>query len=153
MAAALSEADPENAATYQANAEAAVARIDTLQSELSAQLTAAGDVSFVVYHDAYQYFENRFDVQTRGAISVSDASAPGAARVAALRDLAASERIVCVFAEPQFNPSLINAVFEAADVKTGLLDPLGSDIPVGADLYPALLTQMADAMAGCSNTG
>ncbi|WP_050931516.1 zinc ABC transporter substrate-binding protein [Aestuariivita boseongensis] len=149
MADTLSEADPENAATYQANADAAQEKLTALQSELSDKLSAAGEISFVVYHDAYQYFENRFDVATRGAISISDASDPGAARVAAIRDLAQSENIACVFAEPQFNPALINAVFEEADVKTGVLDPLGADLELGATLYPALLSQMADAMAGC----
>ena len=153
MAAALSEADPENAATYQANSAAAQARLSTLQADISAKLSAAEDISFVVYHDAYQYFENRFNVQTRGAISVSDASAPGAARVAELRDFAAREAIACVFAEPQFNPTLINSVFEDANVTVSELDPLGADIAAGADLYPTLLMQMADAMADCVNDG
>lgn len=150
MAEALAQADPENAVTYRANAEAGKATLADLQATITAQLQAAGDVSFVVYHDAYQYFEQRFGIQTRGAITVGDATSPGAARIAALRDMVASENIACVFAEPQFNPTLINAVFEEANVRVGVIDPVGALIEPGPALYTTLLSQMADALAECS---
>ena len=149
IADALGEIDPDNAQTYRANALDAKTKIETMTTDIDADLAAVGDISFVVYHDAYQYFENRFGLQTRGAIAIGDATDPSAARVDAVRDMVSDNNIACVFAEPQFNPSLINAVFEEADVKVGVIDPVGSLLEPGPELYPQLLSEMTQALAGC----
>jgi len=148
IAAELAEHDPANADTYAANAAEASQELAALEARLAARLTPVRDVPYVVYHDAYQYFEARFDLAPTGAMAMSDAADPGPARVAALRDAAQQAGIVCVFGEPQFGGARVAAIF-GDTVGHGVLDPLGSGHEPGPALYPALLADMADALTGC----
>lgn len=144
----LARLDPENAARYAANAQAARDGLAALEAEIAARI-APLDGRFIVFHDAYHYFEARFGIEASGAISLSDAAPPGPARVAEIRDLVADQAITCVFAEPQFNPGIIDAVFADTGVKVGVIDPLGATLTPGAGLYNAVLTGMAEAFESC----
>ncbi|MEH6751384.1 MAG: zinc ABC transporter substrate-binding protein, partial [Paracoccaceae bacterium] len=101
IAAELSRLDPENAAAYAANAAEGQAELTALEAELTKLLAPMAETEFVVFHDAYQYFERRFGLAAAGAISFSDASAPSAGRIAELREAVADLGAACVFAEPQ----------------------------------------------------
>lgn len=149
IAEALAELDPDNAAQYRENAKTAQAELAALEEDIAETLAPVKSRPFIVFHDAYHYFEARFDIEARGAISENDARAPGAARVSELRDLVAESGAKCVFAEPQFNPGLIAAVTEGQGTGTGTLDPLGADLEPGAALYADLLRGMAGNMAAC----
>jgi len=153
IAATLSKADPANADAYAANAAAAKARLDVVSGEISAQLAPVHDERFIVFHDAYQYFETRFDMPAAGAISLGDAQKPSPARIVELQELAAKEDITCVFAEPQFNAGVIDAVFGDTNVGSGVLDPLGASLEPGAGFYEALLTDMSGSLATCLSGG
>lgn len=146
----LSAADPDNADTYAANAEAARAELDALRDDIAATLEPVADLGFIVFHDAYQYFETAFDVPASGAISVAAAEDPSPARVAEIQDRIRNENIDCVLAEPQYNPGLVATVAEGTGVQTGVLDPLGSDLEPGPELYPHLLRNLADTLADCA---
>lgn len=148
IAAELSELDPENAATYRANAAAAQAELETLMWEVGNRLKPFRGQSYLVFHDAYQYFERRFEIPAAGALTHSDANDPGPARVSALRKEAEEQRIACVFTEPQFDPKLVRVVF-GDGVRRGVLDPLGSTLEPGPELYPELIRGMAEAMVAC----
>ncbi|MGB7243222.1 MAG: zinc ABC transporter substrate-binding protein [Sulfitobacter sp.] len=141
--------DPENAALYRANAVAGRAELAELEAQIAQTLSGLQTRPFVVFHDAYHYFEARFEVEAVAAISLSDASAPSAAQVAQVRDVIADQGVVCVFAEPQSNPGLISSVTEQQLTKAAVLDPLGRDQPLGPMLYAKMLRQMANAMDGC----
>ena len=104
---------------------------------------------FIVFHDAYQYFESAFELFASGAISVSDASDPSPARLAEIRKRIADEGIDCVLAEPQFNAGLVATVLDGTEAKTGVLDPLGSDLESGPALYPQLIRNLASTLAEC----
>jgi zinc transport system substrate-binding protein len=145
----LADLDPENAQTYRDNAAAARAELAGLTGEIAAVLEPARDTTFLVYHDAYQYFEHRFDLTALGAVSMSDAVAPGAARMAALRDLLAAREPRCIFYEPQTSPRLIDTLAQGAELQAAELDPMGLALTPGPGLYPAVLRDMAQAIAGC----
>ncbi len=104
---------------------------------------------FIVFHDAYQYFEDAFDFPASGAISVSDATDPSPARIAEIQSLVADQNITCAMSEPQFDPGIVASVMDGSEVRTGIMDPLGSDLEPGADLYPQLLRNLATSLAGC----
>lgn len=148
----LAAADPDNAETYRANAAAGQAEIAAATAQVQDALSGAGDVEFVVFHDAYQYFENRFGLAPLGAISLSDASAPGPAHLQELRAEVAKHGTVCIFAEPQFDPALAATVAEGSGGTVAVLDPLGQGIEPGPGFYPALLVSLGDAIAGCAET-
>lgn len=147
IAETLAEADPENAEGYRANAEAGRAEMAALEAEIGATLEPFRGTAYLVFHDAYQYFETRFDVPAQGALAIGDASDPGPARLAAIRDAVAERGVACAFAEPQYDAGLIEAV--AGEVRTAVIDPLGAGLEPGPELYPALLRGVAGSMLGC----
>ncbi len=149
IAGQLSATDPENAGAYFANAAAGRAELDTLTSDINAMLGPVRGGQFIVFHDAYQYFESAFDFIASGAISISDASDPSPARIAEIRARIADEGINCVLAEPQFNAGLVATVLDGTEAKTGVLDPLGSDLAPGPALYPQLMRNLASTLVEC----
>ena len=149
IAAKLSETDPKNAGTYFANAASAREEILALKAEVSAKLDPVRGHSFIVFHDAYQYFESSFDFPASGAISLGDASDPSPARISEIQDRVDDEGVDCVLAEPQFNQGIVSAVLEGTDAKTGVIDPLGFGLEPGPELYPQLIRNMAKTLTGC----
>ena len=117
--------------------------------ELSERLSPLTGRSFVVFHDAYQYFEKRFGLDAAGSVTVSPDLAPSVKRISALRAKIGQLKAACVFAEPQFEPRLIATITENTTAKRGVLDPLGASIPAGAGHYTALLRKMAADFAEC----
>lgn len=146
---ALSEADPANAEAYAANAEAMTARLDTLSQEVASKLAPVADRPFVVFHDAYHYFEDRFGLEAAGAITVSPEVDPGARRIAEMQETVRDLGATCVFAEPQFEPRIVEVVAEGSSAASGILDPLGADLPDGPELYFDLIRTMAMSFATC----
>ncbi|MHA6729312.1 zinc ABC transporter substrate-binding protein [Devosia sp. A369] len=149
IAATLSEVDPENAGTYAANAATTIAGLDALEAELTATLAPVADRPFVVFHDAYQYFETRFGLTLAGSVTVTPDVMPGAARIDELKARVAELGATCVFAEPNFPPSIIAAITEGSAAKAGTLDPEGSALDAGVELYPNLLRGLAADMVDC----
>lgn len=146
---ALAEADPDNATQYARNAEAVVARLDTLMQDTRAELEAVDNRDFVVFHDAYQYYENRFDFPATGSITVNPDVMPGAHRLGEIRDRIRELGVACVFAEPQFEPRLISVVTEGTDARAGVLDPLGADLTDGPELYFQLIGNLTTSLTQC----
>ncbi|GGG62917.1 zinc transporter [Salipiger pallidus] len=151
IADALTEADPENADTYSQNAEQARADIEDAVANANDSLKVAHGQHYVVFHDAYQYFETTFGLEVLGALRLSDASAPSPAQLDALRDRIEDAEIACAFAEPQFDPRLLETVTEGTGLPVAELDPLGTKLELGAGLYPALVTDLAQRIATCAN--
>ena len=149
IATALSKIDPTNSDIYFANATQAKADIDTVISELEATLAEFRGTNFIVYHDAYQYFEKRFDVLAAGSISLGDVSDPSPARIAEVRKIVEELGITCVFSEPQFNSELVRTVSDGVSVKTRVIDPLGTQFTLGPDFYLNVLRGIAQSMASC----
>ena len=145
----LAEIDPSNAAKYEANAKAVMKKLDALTKEIEADLEPIRDRGYVVFHDAYQYFEKRFGVSAVGSITVSPEVLPGAERVSELRDKVKSLNASCVFSEPQFEPKLVKTITENTDAGTGVLDPLGANIKDGPELYFTLIRNMAKSLKDC----
>jgi zinc transport system substrate-binding protein len=151
IAAALAVADPDNAALYHANATAAHAELDALEARIDTRLAPVRGRPFIVFHDAYRYFERRFGIPAAGAVALDDARPPGPARLARIRDHIRTTGAHCLFREPQFHSPLIETVAEGTGARIGVLDPLGSELEPGPALYPAMLAALADGLARCLN--
>lgn len=104
---------------------------------------------YFVFHDAYGYFEKAFGLSQAGHFTVNPEIQPGAQRLHNIRTQLVEHKAVCVFAEPQFQPAVVNAVAKGTDVRIGTLDPLGSNITLGRDSYVQFLTQLSQQFAGC----
>ncbi|WP_243627787.1 zinc ABC transporter substrate-binding protein [Rhodovulum sp. BSW8] len=149
IAATLSEVDPENAATYRANADAGRAQLEDMIGRIEADLDPIRGKNFVVFHDAYQYFETRFGLAATGSIKLGDATDPSPARIEEIHQKIKDLSVECVFSEPQFNPGLVKTVFRGTDAKIGVIDPLGADLTPGPDLYPDLMVNVAASLKDC----
>ncbi|WP_132524186.1 zinc ABC transporter substrate-binding protein [Rhizobium sp. BK376] len=145
----LVAADPANALTYQSNQKTLDDKLDALDAEIAATVAPVKEKPFVVFHDAYQYFEHRYGVHVAGSITVSPETIPGAARVSEIHDKVSTLGATCVFAEPQFEPHLINVVIEGTEAKSGVLDPEAATLKEGPDLYFDLMHGIAASLKTC----
>ncbi|MRG70515.1 zinc ABC transporter substrate-binding protein [Alphaproteobacteria bacterium HT1-32] len=145
----LSELDQRNADTYRRNARNFVTELEALEASLQAVLKPVADRKYVVFHDAYRYFEDHFGLTPVGAVTLDPESTPGVAQVLEIAGLIKARGAVCLFAEPQFEPRLVRRLAEGNEIRVGVLDPLGADLTPGPGLYPALMTGLAKAFASC----
>ncbi len=149
VAAALARRDPAHGARYRDNAEALGAALRDLERELTATLAPVRTTPYIVFHDAYQYFERRFGLNAVGAIAISPDRAPGAKWVAEIRGRLQATNAVCVFTEPQFEPALARTVVEGTAARIATLDPLGVALAPGPAAYGELMRGLAAALRDC----
>ena len=146
---ALSAKDPAHATAFKSNADALRDKLDALEAELHRQLAPVAGKPYIVFHDAFQYFERRFGLNVVGSISISPEIPPSAKRLTELRRRILALGAMCVFAEPQFDRRLVQNLVEGTDARTGTLDPEGGRLPPGPDLYFALMRRLAEDLRGC----
>lgn len=149
IARVLSKSDPAHATQFADNAKNYAQRLDALTKDVTAELSPIRGKPFIVFHDAYQYFENRFGLTVAGSITVSPEKAPGAARIKEIREKVKALGATCVFAEPQFEPRIIDTIIEGTPAKVGILDPLGSELENGPNLYIELIRNLAESLTSC----
>ena len=143
----LADLDPANADKYESNADNTIKSIDDMISSVSSSINK--DAKFIVFHDAYQYFEKRFDVATAGALTLNTDVLPGAKQISEIQEVIAEREIKCIFSEPQFNPKIIETIAQDTGIKTGVLDPLGSIFDAGKSQYFTLINDLGDKLKDC----
>lgn len=146
---ALAAADTANAAAYRANASAFAAEIGKADAAIAAELAPVKARPFIVFHDAYQYFEDHYGLAGVGSISDVSAQAPSAERLAEVRDKISAVKAACVFREPQFDDKVVQTVIEGTGAREGVLDPLGAGLTPGPAAYRQLLETLARSLKDC----
>ncbi|MCX8230423.1 MAG: zinc ABC transporter substrate-binding protein [Alphaproteobacteria bacterium] len=149
VAEALINLDPERAQTYRANAAQTLDSIARLDKSLAATFASIEQSPFFVFHDAYQYLENRYGLSVAGSITVSPDRKPGARRLREIQQRISQESVACIFAEPQFSPSVIESVTEGTAARTSTADPLGAELEPGSALYTNLMFSLARSFSDC----
>lgn len=149
IAGALGEIDGVNRAAYERNAAAVMASLDGLDLELKGRLAPVKDQPYIVFHDAYQYFEHRYGLSAAGSITVHPENKPSARRLSQLRAKVAELKARCAFSEPQYNAGLVRTIVEGTSVRIGTLDPIGADLAEGADAYARMMLNLAAGLTGC----
>ena len=145
----LGEVDPAHHADYQRNGAALIERLAQLNRQLAADLAPVKEQPYLVFHDAYQYFEQRYGLNAIGSVVVSAERRPGARRVAEIQARIRDLQARCVFSEPQFQPALVETIIAGGAVRRGVLDPMGAELPPGPDAYFQLLQGLATALRTC----
>ena len=143
----LVKLDPEKSSKYKANSKKAQSELDNLTRNIKKDLK--GNLRFVVFHDAYQYFENRFGIKVLGALTVNPDVLPGAEQLSEIREVIEHEKVNCLFSEPQYNPAIIKSIAKDTKIKTGVLDPLGATLNKGKGMYSELLQSMYASFKVC----
>lgn len=149
MAESLAEADPANAAVYEENAHGLLHRLDDLTEEIDGQVAPVRGKPFIVFHDAYRYFEDRFGLTAMGSAVVSEERSPGVRRIRELREKVRQLGVACVFSEPHFDQRLVATIVEGTAIRSGTIDPLGVDVENGPELYFAMLRNLAASFRDC----
>ena len=144
----LSELDPDNKNQYEKNAAKVINSLDDLINEVDSSISK--DVSYVVFHDAYQYFENRFGVSSAGALTLNPDVLPGAKQIVDIQDIIQDKKIKCIFSEPQYNPKIIETLANDMNISTGVIDPLGAYLEKGSEMYNELILNIANSLKKCS---
>ncbi len=153
VAAALGATDPTNAAAYEANATTFADRLDELVERIAADIAHLRGKPFIVFHDAYRHFEERFGLTAAGSAVVSADRSPGARRISELREKVAELGVGCVLAEPQFDGRVVEVIIEGSDARAGSVDPLGATLDSGPELYFTLIGEMAASFNACLSPG
>lgn len=149
IAETLSKSDPENASTYASNAAEMMQKLDALDMQLTATLKGSQDKEYVVFHDAYQYFENHFGLSKPLPITLNPEVQPSAARVKEIQEEVSEHKISCMFSEPQFSPKVLSVVAENTSATISTIDPLGSLIEKGEDHYFKMMSDLATNLSNC----
>ncbi len=149
LAETLSSLDSANAATYRANAERMIRDLHALEREIAGLLAPSRGTPYVVFHDAYQYFEARFGMNAVGSISISPERRPSAKRLVEIRRRIVETGAACIFSEPQFPPRLAETAREGTTARLSTLDPLGVEIAAGPDAYVEMMRELALALVVC----
>jgi zinc transport system substrate-binding protein len=143
----LSKLDKDNSSTYKSNSKKALKEIDNLIKQVKSDINK--DAKVVVFHDAYQYFEKRFDVNIIGALTVNTDVLPGAEQLAEIREVIEHEKVTCVLSEPQFNPDIVKTIANDTNINMGVLDPLGAKLDKGRTLYFNLISNISSSLKNC----
>ncbi|MCW0329173.1 zinc ABC transporter substrate-binding protein ZnuA [Pantoea ananatis] len=145
----LLELMPQDKAKLDANLQHFEAELADTDKRIISQLAPVKDKGYFVFHDAYTYFEKHYGLSPTGHFTVNPEIQPGAQRLHQIRTQLVEKKAVCVFAEPQFRPAVIDAVARGTEVRKGTLDPLGTDISLGKDSYVKFLSQLSSQYETC----
>ena len=140
---------PENAKTYNQNANQMIKKINQLKVELKKELLGIKDKPYIVFHDAYQYFETSFNLNAVGSVALEGDIASSPKQISFIKDKIVKLKASCVFQEPQFDSRLVQIVVEGTNAQIGILDPLGVNIKSGENFYLQLLKNMAKSLKDC----
>lgn len=149
IAETLSQIDTHHATRYHENVSRLTQQLDQLDQELIDQLTPVKQIPFLVFHDAYQYFELRYGLTAVGAVTLSPDQSPSVKRLFELRTRLKELQVRCVFSEPQFEPALVSTIIEGTSARRGTLDPLGAELQAGVEAYFILLRNLATSFQEC----
>ncbi len=146
----LSEVDPAHRADYARNGMALMEQLAHLNQQLAVELAPVKDQPYIVFHDAYQYFERRYNLNGVGSVVLNPEQRSGAKRIADIQARIRDSKVRCVFSEPQFQPALVETVIEGSQARRGILDPIGgSELPAGTDAYFQLLQNLSSSLRNC----
>jgi zinc transport system substrate-binding protein len=126
VADALSEADPANESTYDADADAYVAKIAALDDDFRAGLADCQRTTIVTSHEAFAYLAESYGLTEVGITGLSPEAEPSARRLAELKDLVEQEAITTIFAEELVSPRVAETLADEAGITVEVLDPLES---------------------------
>ncbi|WP_310618471.1 zinc ABC transporter substrate-binding protein [Flexibacterium corallicola] len=145
----LAKADPDNAGLYKNNSEKLRKQLHALDISLAKELKPVEGKPYFVFHDAYEYFEDRYHVPALGSLTFNPEIQPGARRLDEIQDKINQAGVVCLFSEIQFKSNYVKLLLEGTKAKTAVLDPLGSELKPGPNLYPEMMQDIAREMVEC----
>ncbi len=149
IAEAMTDALPQHEAKIQANLEQLQKKLVAFESELETKASELVGKPYIVFHDAYQYLEERFNLSNVGSVAVNPENPPGVRKIRELQEKVVETQAICAFTEPQFNPRIVEVLQEDTDMRLGQLDPLGAGVEPGPEAYFTILRNLIDSLHDC----
>lgn len=147
----LAKAYPLHQQKFFENAQVQIAAIQATDKKTREDLAKLTPKNFIVFHDAYQYFEDYYGITASGSITIDPSISPSAKRVKEIKDKIAKLDVKCIFAEPVYNEKLVNLISEGREVKSITLDPEGASFNEGNNLYLEIMENLSNGIVGCFN--
>jgi len=145
----LSKFDPENSQTYHSNGKKTILRLSDLNIQLETKMSSVSSKPYIVFHDAYQYFEKRYQLNPIASVTVNSGTSTSVGRLIDIRKKIKIKKVLCIFTEPQFSPKFVQTVISGTAVKKGILDPIGTSISPGPEMYFTLLNNISHSISTC----
>ena len=145
----LLELMPQSKDKLDANLQHFESELASADAKIGNQLAPVKGKGYFVFHDAYTYFEKHYGLTPLGHFTVNPEIQPGAQHLHDIRTQLVENKATCVFAEPQFRPAVIDAVARGTHVRSGTLDPLGTNITPARDSYVTFLSQLSSQYTSC----
>ena len=149
----LSKISPDKKNIYKSNAKEFIKKVSKTNKDLSAKLDSINNEPYIVFHDAYQYFEADYSLNSVGSISLNPDISPTPKRIQEIKTKIEKDNVVCLFREPQFPSRIVQTVIQETNAKEGELDPLGFDLTPGKNLYFELVTNLSKNLHECLSKG
>lgn len=144
IAAALIQADPENAELYDAKAQAYIAELMQLDEEIEQQAAGFRQRDFVAFHPAFKYLAARYGLNQAAVIEESPGQEPTPRYVADVIATIRELNITAIFSEPQFSPRVVDSIARDTGLTVHVLDPIESGQP---DTDESYLSRMRENLA------
>ena len=133
----LEKADPVHASAYEANAKVYIEKLETLKTEMHAEIDNLPNRNIVTFHEAFPYFAKEFNLHIAAVIEREPGSQPTPQEleetVAQIKEL----KIKALFAEPQYPADAAQTISRESGAKVYALDPVvtGDADANAADAY------------------
>ncbi len=124
VASALSEADPQNRTTYEANAASYTRELDDLDVAFAQGLARCDRKVIVTSHAAFGYLARRYGLTQEPIAGLEPESEPSPRRLAELASRVRADGTTTIFYETLVSPEVAESLAREAGLRTAVLDPL-----------------------------
>lgn len=152
LAERLGVIDPARRPFYQQRLAAFSNSLEAVTVTTQARLAELAQQDFIVYHNAYQYYEKRFGLAHAMALVSNPEVAPGIRETLRVQNRIAEIQPVCVLLEPDFNPALLRTLLGGTTTREVIIDLLGYELADDHDNYIGLLNTVTDGFVQCLST-
>ena len=108
------------------NAEAYVARLKQLDSDIATQLAPVRHKAFITQHDAFPYFVRRYQLKQVGVIEVTPDVSPSPRYLSDLLKVIREKNVPVIFTDPRASQRLAKQIAKDTKIHTADLDTLES---------------------------
>jgi len=147
ISAALIQQYPSQEALFVKNRLTAQHELEALHESLLPRMEKLQNSAYIVFHDAYGYFEHRYGLHRAGVISVNPSQGLSAKQVKKIKQTLVEKKVSCVFSEPQFPRKIIQTFTQGHNLKVEILNPLYADV----NDVTSTISRLAEAFSACLN--
>ena len=150
LAAGLGDLDPDGAATYEANAEAFVDDLETLDAEWKSGVEVCSNRNLVTSHNAFGYLAQRYGLEQRGITGLTPEDEPTPQALADISEFVTANDVQTIYFETLVSPAIAETLAAETGAKTAVLDPVEglSEESEGSDYFEIMRANLANVRAG-----